>query len=78
MHEFSLEVCSDLDYKGMVIDISYNMQTIASINYDKGVDHLEIQMMPFGDQKATFPLKEFLEVLEKAKKLAIQCAQDDN
>ena len=47
---FSLEICSDLDFEGMVIDISYNMETIASINYDKGIDNMEIEFFPIKEE----------------------------
>ncbi len=78
--KFSIEMCSDLDFEGMVIDISYNMQTFASINYDKGIDKMEIEISPFGKDlnKTIFPLEDFLTVLEKAKKLAIRCAEEDS
>jgi hypothetical protein len=63
----------------MVIDINYDSLTIASINYDKGIDNMEIEFPSFGNntQKLTFPLQDFLNVLEKAKKLTIQCAEED-
>ena len=77
--KFWIELCSDLDFEGMVVDVSYNMQTVASINYDKGVEKMEVEMFPFGNdsQKTILPLQEFLDVLEKAKQLAIRCSKED-
>lgn len=76
---FLIEICSDVDFEGMVVDVSYDMQTIASINYDKGVNSMEIEIAPYsnGDKKTVFPLTDFLEVLERAKKIALRCAQED-
>jgi len=77
--KFSIELCSDLDVEGMVVDISYDMTTIASVNYEKGVDKMEIALLPFDNEVTAFkfPLQDFILVLEKAKNLAIQCAKDD-
>jgi hypothetical protein len=77
--KFSIEICSDLDYKGMVVDISYDMQNIASINYDKGIDNIEIEVLPNKGDGSRFiiPLDDFFNILEKAKKLAIKCAKED-
>lgn len=69
-------MCSDLDFEGMVIDICYDMEPIASINYDKGIDNMEIEMHPISE-KLIFPLDDFFLILEKAKQLAIKCAKED-
>lgn len=63
----------------MVVDICFDDQTIAMINYDKSIDHLEIEILLQEDASSNlvFPLKDFLDVLERAKKLAIQCAEED-
>ncbi len=76
---FSIELCSDLDLEGMAIYINYNMQTIASINYDKGIDKMEMEIFPFGQGKdrMIFPVDDFIIALEKAKKLALKCAEED-
>ena len=76
---FLIETCSDLNYEGMVVDITFDNQRIAMINYDKGIDNLEIEILPFEEEqsKCVFPLKNFLEILEKAKEIAIQCAKED-
>ena len=77
--KFSISMCSDLDYEGMVIDVCYNMKTIAMINYDKGRDNLEIEITPTNDKnkRALYSLKDFFDILEKAKNLAIKCATED-
>ena len=74
--KFSIEMCSDLDFEGMVIDISYDMETIASINYDKGIDDMEIEIRSISE-KLIFPLADFFLTLERAKQLAIKCAKED-
>ena len=64
--KFSIEMCSDLDFEGMVIDISY----------EKGIDNMEIEIRPILD-KLIFSLGDFFVALEKAKQLAIKCAKED-
>lgn len=73
---FSIELCSDLDFEGMIIDVLYNTEMVASINYENGTDNIEIEISP-NSEKFIFPLDDFLAVLEKAKKLAIKCAKED-
>lgn len=75
-NKLSIELCGDLDFEGMVIDITYNKETIASINYEKGINNMEIEILP-KSKKFVFPLEDFLLILEKAKKLAIKCAKED-
>lgn len=76
---FIIETCSDLNYEGMVVDISFDNQRIATINYDKGINNLEIEILLSGDESSecVFPLKDFLIILEKAKEIAIQCTKED-
>ncbi len=69
-------MCSDLDYEGMVITINHDMESIASLNYDKGIDKLEVTIHPL-QKGISFLLSDFLEVVEKAKHLAIKCAEED-
>lgn len=78
--KFLIETCSDLKYEGMVVDISFDNQRIATINYDKGIDNLEVELFSSedGPSKCIFSLSDFLEILEKAKDIAIQCAKEDN
>jgi len=74
--EFSIEMCGDLDFEGMVIDVTYNNETIASINYDKGIDNIEVEILP-KSEKFVFSLDDFFLILKKAEKLAIKCAKED-
>ena len=66
--KFHIEMCGDVDLEGMAIYISYDTEIIASITYEKGINNMEIEL---------FPLEDFFVFLEKAKKLAIKCAQED-
>lgn len=79
MNEFVLELCSDLAYEGMVVDVCYGIDSIVSLNYDKGIDHLEIELLAWPEDapRLAFPLDDFLEALQKAKSLAIRCAKED-
>ena len=74
--KFSIELSSDLDFEGMVVDISYDMQPIASLNYEKGIEKIEIEMQP-NARKLAFPIEEFFHILHKAKELAVKCAKED-
>ena len=49
------------------------------INYDNGIDNMEIEIISCEDEssRCLFPMKDFLEILEKAKAIAIQCAKED-
>jgi hypothetical protein len=63
----------------MILDVKYDMLTIASINYEKGIDSMEIELLPFGgeDKKIIFSLDDFLNTLIKAKEVAKSCAKED-
>jgi len=63
----------------MVVDISFDNQRIAMINYDKGIDNMEIEVLSTeeGSSRCVFPLNVFLEILEKAKAIAVRCAKED-
>jgi hypothetical protein len=77
--KFHIKLCSDLDFEGMVVDICFGDQEVAMLNYDKGINNIEIQL-PLQNkesQSLIFPLQDFLNALEKAKKLVIQCAKED-
>ncbi|MGB7128287.1 MAG: hypothetical protein WBD50_04260 [Candidatus Rhabdochlamydia sp.] len=77
--KFRITLCSDLDFEGMVIDVCFDNQPVAILNYEKGIDNIEIQILSQNtdSQECIFPLQDFLNVLEKAKKLVIQCAKED-
>ena len=74
--QFSIELSSNLDFEGMVVDILYDMKPIASINYEKGLNKMEVELYSISEN-LLFPLNDFFLVLEKAKKLAIKCAKED-
>jgi len=74
--QFSIELSSDLDFEGMIIDVIYDTEPIASINYEKGLNKMEIELHPTSEN-LLFPLNDFFLALEKAKKLAIKCAKED-
>jgi hypothetical protein len=78
-NKFIIELSSDLDYEGMVVIVSFGNQTIANINYEKGIDNIEVELFLYNEtiEKLKFPLNDFLLVMEKAKKLAIKCAKED-
>ncbi len=77
--KFNIELSSDLDFEGMVVNICFSNQEVAMLNYEKGIDNIEIQILSQNEdsQECIFPLQNFLNVLEKAKKLVIQCAKED-
>ena len=74
--KFSITLCSELDFEGMVVEVCFDNQVIATCNYEKGIDNIEIQILP-QNQECIFPLQDFLNVLEKAKKLVMQYAEED-
>jgi hypothetical protein len=59
-NNFLLEISSDLDYEGMVINISYKNDIIAILNQDKGVDNIEIKIFSsINDECWNFIYKDF-------------------
>jgi hypothetical protein len=78
-NNFHIEMCSGVDIEGMVIYINHKKKVIASITYEKGIDNMEIEFFPFGKSEIhqIYSLNEFLGSLEKAKQLAIKCAEED-
>jgi len=70
---FKIRICSDLDYEGMVIDIVYKHNTLATLNQDKGIENIEIKFYSSQEKEYwKFSYKEFIDILEKAKKLLIE------
>lgn len=70
---FKIRICSDLDYEGMVVDVVYKDVTFASLNQDKGVKNIEITIYPSQIVEYwKFSYKEFMDILEEAKKTLIQ------
>ena len=54
-------------------------QTIASVNYEKGIENIEIDI--FSDcgvcLEGNYNLQGLIDILEAAKRLAISCAEED-
>ncbi len=77
--DFTIELSSNLDYDGMVVYISVSEQEIAILNYDKGIENIEIRLLPIYTNTKTLsiPLDKFLTALEKAKTILKKCAEED-
>ena len=78
-NKFSLEVVGDVDLEGMAIDVCYNDLAIASVNYENGIENIEIEIFSSHGEilGKHFNLQDFINILEKAKKLSIQCYEED-
>ena len=76
---FCTKILGDIDLEGMVILVCYDDQVIAEINYEKGIDNMEIEIVSSqeGFPKRIFSLDGFFKILEEAKQLAIKCAKED-
>lgn len=79
MKNIKIELSSDLDYEGMVVYLSIENREIAILNYDQGVDDLEVELLPLlSDQdKLELPLDELMNALQKAKEILLKCAEQD-
>ena len=77
---FTLELKGALDFEGMVIDICFDNQHIATGTYDKGIDKIEVEILAGSEGlvRKSFPLDGFINIRESSKKLAIQCAKEDD
>ncbi len=75
---FRIELVSDLDCEGMVVDVSFKDKMVFRLNYDEGIDRIEMTMIGFMQQsEILFPLQDFLEAIERAKKILIKCFEED-
>lgn len=76
---FCTKILGDVDLEGMVILVCYEDHVIAEINYEKGRDNIEIELVPSKEGITTrrFSLDVFFKALEEAKQLAIKCANED-
>lgn len=73
---FGIKTLSDVSVEGMIVIVVYDDQDIAEINYEKGIDQLEIELVhPVSHAK--FPLDDFFKTLERAKEVALRCAKED-
>lgn len=77
-NRFTIELISDLDFEGMVVEISLGNQVIAQLNYDKGIDKIEMELCSeLAEPNLIFPLSEFSHALERAKDILIRCYNED-
>lgn len=76
---FCTKILGDLDLQGMLILVCYDDCIIAEINYEKGIDNMEIEIISSQKDSPSpiFSLDDFFEILEQAKQLAIKCAKED-
>ncbi|NGX50363.1 MAG: hypothetical protein K1060chlam2_00208 [Chlamydiae bacterium] len=76
---FTIELSSNVDFEGMVVYISSGEQEFFLLNYDKGVENIEIEPLPhtITEKKQIFQLEELLDALIKAKEILIKCAEED-
>lgn len=65
--KFTFEACSDLNYEGMVVDISWNDERIATLNHDKG--YIEVELFSLHDKSLKCDITEFEKALDQAKNL---------
>lgn len=76
--KITIELSSDLDFEGMVVEITIENSILVRLNYDKGINNIEMELIPGeGCKSANIPLNDFLTSIEKAKNLLIQCAEED-
>ena len=73
---FEILYLSYLDDEGMTVEIQYQGQQVAQINKEKGVDNMEIDIYsqyvhPDFISELKFPLNDFLEALDVARKALI-------
>jgi hypothetical protein len=73
---FEILYVSDSRYEKLNTEIQYKGQQVALLNKDKGVDKIEIEMylqyvIPDFYSNLKFPLDDFLEAIEEAKKALI-------
>lgn len=73
------KILSDIDLEGMLILICFEDQILAEINYEKGIDKMEIEIIPPKEVsfQYKYSLEDFLQILDDAKQLAIECYQAD-
>lgn len=70
---FVVEISSDLDYEDMVANVLYEEETVAIISQEKGLDNLEIEILPSIEGKHwKFFLENFLKALQLSKKRLIE------
>ena len=62
MNDYKLRICSDLKHEEIVVDICYKNETVATINQDRGLNDLEIEIFPVLGKKDSwvFSYEEFI------------------
>jgi hypothetical protein len=66
MSNLSIQVCSDLDYERMVVDICENEERIATLNCDNGLKNAEIVFYNMENENPFIKLNffEFAKILD--------------
>jgi len=59
MKDFSMEVCSDLDYEQMVVDINCENRRIATISCDNGIENTRLVIFDSMREKVIWKLDYF-------------------
>lgn len=77
--KIKIELSSNLEYEGMVVYISFGNQEIGLLNYEKGAENLEIELLPLPPEqkKLELPLDELITALQRAKEILLRCAEED-
>jgi len=73
-NEFTIEVCSDLDFEEMVADITYDGRRIAMVTQENGINNMEIEIFIPRNQVVVnkFPLDAFIDSIANAKKILVR------
>ncbi len=72
-NQFRIRLCGDLNYEEMVADLVYKNNTIATISQEMGIENMRIEIFPPVNAKSwEFPLRDFIEIIERAKKNLIE------
>ena len=73
-NEFTIEVCSDLDFEEMVTDVSYGGGRIAMVTQEKGINNMEIEFFIPSSQAVInkFPLDAFMDAIASAKNILVR------
>ena len=75
---FIVELSSDLNYEEMVVYISLDEEHIATLNCEKGIDNLELELFPVNaKKKILIPFEDYLSALVFARKTLIQSQKKD-
>jgi hypothetical protein len=72
--KFRVELSSDLEYEEMVVYVSWNQHPFAVLNYEKGIESMELELLPLpkGESSLAIPFEDCMEVFQFAKETLIQ------